>query len=557
MDIPSLFMIPSAVSSGKVHSVFPNSTDADFDFNRDSDATRVNSEGLIERVGYYSAELITNGNFNTDTSSWFGDSNASLTWQTNKSVLVASTDDATFGIAQSNVLTSGKTYRVSFRFKPNNATTFRVRLGASGSGQFSTTSFTLNEWNDVDFVGVANGTTFEIGTLGGSISNFYLDDVSCKEVTGDRARLNYEIEGGLVNTKPSLLLEPQSTNLVTYSEDFSHSSYIKVNSTTIVSNEIKAPDNTTTADLIKAAQTGSIQGVYNNISFTSGQSYAFSVFAKKKENIYLQVQAGGGTFGTCFANFDLENGVVGTVSGGTGQIEAFTNDWYRCIFIVSAISTGTGNISLDLISSSTAGRNDNFTGNVGDGLYIWGAMVEQQSYATSYIPTNGSTQTRAAETCNGAGTSSILPSEEGILYAEIAALASQVNYRYVALTDGTTNNRVDILYRGDVANKITSRLTVGGAEQARFDIIIDNELNFNKFALSWKQNRVKFFINGTQQGSTDTSANVPSANTFNELMFDRGDGNEQFYGKVRDIRVYNTKEMTDSEVDILLTKITS
>jgi len=56
MDIPSLFMIPSAVSSGKVHSVFPNSTDADFDFNRDSDATRVNSEGLIERVGYYASE---------------------------------------------------------------------------------------------------------------------------------------------------------------------------------------------------------------------------------------------------------------------------------------------------------------------------------------------------------------------------------------------------------------------------------------------------------------------------------------------------------------------
>ena len=41
---------------------------------------------------------------------------------------------------------------------------------------------------------------------------FSVDNVSIKEVTGDRARLNYEIEGGLVNTKPSLLLEPQSTN---------------------------------------------------------------------------------------------------------------------------------------------------------------------------------------------------------------------------------------------------------------------------------------------------------------------------------------------------------
>ena len=552
MDIPSLFMIPSAVSSGKVHSVFPNSTDADFDFNRDSDATRVNSEGLIERVGYYSAELITNGNFNTDTSSWFGDSNASLTWQTNKSVLVASTDDATFGIAQSNVLTSGKTYRVSFRFKPNNATTFRVRLGASGSGQFSTTSFTLNEWNDVDFVGVANGTTFEIGTLGGSISNFYLDDVSCKEVTGDRARLNYEIEGGLVNSKPSLLLEPQSTNLVTYSEDFSHSSYIKVNSTTIVSNEIKAPDNTTTADLIKAAQTGSIQGVYNNISFTSGQSYAFSVFAKKKENIYLQVQAGGGTFGTCFANFDLENGLVGTVSGGTGQIEAFTNDWYRCIFIVSAISTGTGNISLDLISSSTAGRNDNFTGNIGDGLYIWGAMVEQQSYATSYIPTNGSTQTRAAETCNGAGTSSIFESSEGILYAEVQAFSETGSSGVFTLSGGSNTNRVKIELDGGV---VKGRVDVSGSGVGllNYTVAITNYL---KIALKWKASDFELWVNGSSRASI-TSGSSFSANALTELAFDRGDGGEDFYGKIRDIRVYNTKEMTDSEVDILLTKITS
>jgi hypothetical protein len=41
------------------------------------------------------------------------------------------------------------------------------------------------------------------------------------------------------------------------------------------------------------------------------------------------------------------------------------------------------------------------------------------------------------------------------------------------------------------------------------------------------------------------------------LSFDRADGVDDWYGKVRDIRVYNTKEMTDSEVDILLTKITS
>ena len=116
MDIPSLFMIPSAVSSGKVHSVFPNSTDADFDFARSSTASRVNSDGLIETVA---------------------------------------------------------------------------------SGQ---------------------------------------------------ARLNYEIEGGLVNTKPSLLLEPQSTNLVTYSQDYTQSVWTKEN-ITVTSNAVISPDGTKNASI--------------------------------------------------------------------------------------------------------------------------------------------------------------------------------------------------------------------------------------------------------------------------------------------------------------------
>jgi len=554
MDIPSLFMIPSAVSSGKVHSVFPNSTDADFDFNRDSDATRVNSEGLIERVGYYGSEKITNGTFDAD-SNWGKSSGATIS---NGKANIVVTSGSFQYIDQGITYVAGKKYRLTATIQGTSGKALRFQDNASNTGGLQVSNGTVNfngniQAVDITWAANSNSNILIIARSGTGDFSFTVDNVSVVEVTGDRARLNYEIEGGLVNTKPSLLLENQSTNLVTYSKDFSHSSYIKVNSTTIVSNEIKAPDNTTTADLIKAAQTGSIQGVYNNISFTSGQSYAFSVFAKKKENIYLQVQAGGGTFGTCFANFDLENGVVGTVSGGTGQIEAFTNDWYRCIFIVSAISTGTGNISLDLTSSSTAGRNDNFTGNVGDGLYIWGAMVEQQSYATSYIPTNGSTQTRAAETCNGAVTSSIFESSEGILYTEISVngLPSS-GFLILGLNDGTVNNNVFIEIG---TNGLLTFFVISGGTNVASKVSSVNPLNnFVKCAIRYKLNDVSFWINGTEIHS-DTSATMPVG--LSQLDFDYGNNSHKFYGNVRDIRVYNTKEMTDSEVDILLTKITS
>ena len=60
---PSLLMLPSAVSDSRVHNILPNRIDTDFQFSRASAATRVNHQGLIENVGYFSNELIQNGNF--------------------------------------------------------------------------------------------------------------------------------------------------------------------------------------------------------------------------------------------------------------------------------------------------------------------------------------------------------------------------------------------------------------------------------------------------------------------------------------------------------------
>ena len=56
-------MLPSAVSDSRVHNILPNKIDTDFQFSRASAATRVNHQGLIENVGYFSDELVRNGNF--------------------------------------------------------------------------------------------------------------------------------------------------------------------------------------------------------------------------------------------------------------------------------------------------------------------------------------------------------------------------------------------------------------------------------------------------------------------------------------------------------------
>ena len=126
-------------------------------------------------------------------------------------------------------------------------------------------------------------------------------------------------------------------------------------------------------------------------------------------------------------------------------------------------------------------------------------------------------------------------------------------YRFISLYDGTFDNFCDIYY-GDASNRISVRFRGGGGSVINMFFAVSDVKLFNKVAISWKLNKFKFFINGVSRG-LNTSGAAPVG--LSRLDFHQTSGNNPFYGQCRDIRVYNTKEMTDSEVDILLTKITS
>tara|TARA_R100001591_G_scaffold107616_1_gene116601 strand:+ start:1533 stop:3044 length:1512 start_codon:yes stop_codon:yes gene_type:complete len=503
MDIPSLFMIPSAVSSGKVHSVFPNSTDADFDFNRDSDATRVNSEGLIERVGFYGSELAPAADFaadfvaNPSSGTVVNSPNGTLTF-TN------STSSGANVQLKNRSVTTTKTYKIQFTITNYVAGTFKMSVG-----------------NQISNAASANGTyIFYIEYTSGLNRNYFytnnstltVSNISVKEVLGDRARLNYEIGGGLVNTKPSLLLEPQSTNLITYSEDYSQSSWTKLNAQVSRTDETSPDGNNTNVFNL----TGTNGNLF--VGGTTGVEYTISVYIKSnnknKDKFKLRL---GNNIST--------------------EYEA-TDEWIRYVF-TSTPTTGVFGITT---SSSPDNEFD---------LLVWGFQLEQLSYATSYIPTNGSTQTRAAETCNGAGTSSILPTQ-GILFLEAKALVDGGVYREVILSDGSSNNTVRLRYSSDTSRFQASMKSGGGTIQSLSRSAKSQDI-YRKVALEYNPTEFAMWIDGTKE-ATVTTTSIPVA--ISELNFSLN-GSFPFYGKIRDIRVYNTKEMTDSEVDILLTKITS
>ena len=64
------------------------------------------------------------------------------------------------------------------------------------------------------------------------------------------------------------------------------------------------------------------------------------------------------------------------------------------------------------------------------------------SYSTSLIHTSGSAVTRSADVANNAANSDLISSTEGVLYAEIKALADDLTFRAIKLSDGTFDNRV-------------------------------------------------------------------------------------------------------------------
>ena len=78
---------------------------------------------------------------------------------------------------------------------------------------------------------------------------------------------------------------------------------------------------------------------------------------------------------------------------------------------------------------------------------------------------------------------------------------------------------------------------------------VSDRTDFLKVAVLYQNNNHKMYINGVEV-SVDTSGSVPSANTFDRLNFDLGQGSFDFYGKVRNVQVF-TEALTDEQLEKL------
>jgi hypothetical protein len=293
-------------------------------------------------------------------------------------------------------------------------------------------------------------------------------------------------------TCPSLLVEPQRTNLLTYSSSFDNAAW--GNPASVTANSVISPSGIQDADRVT--------GILSQLeAFTSGQAYTLSFYAKKNTSSSFAMRLDATANNTFTYNFDTE-----TASSGA-TIEEFGNGWYYCSAVVTANATATGVVYLNVNS---------------DDFYLWGAQLEAGSYSTSYIPTTSASVTRNADVISKTGISSLIGQTEGTMFVEEIFDASVQNNgglddALISLTDGTANNLISVFHYGSnvgVAQQVLFFVRLGGATQAA---IFSSALPSGtyKIALAYKNNDVVGYINGVQIG-TDTSASIPttSAVTF-------------------------------------------
>jgi len=384
-----------------------------------------------------------------------------------------------------------------------------------GNGKWATGKDTVLAFNDEN----NNFKSLPFSLSRGSSATVVNKDGLIETVGSGEPRIDFKD-----NTKGALLLEPERTNLVLTSASGTYGNDPASEANTI------SPDGTNNAVI----PTPDADADRYGYSISSG-AYATNtklVYSWYRKRISTPIDI------SFLGDLQIKNLVNVTQVGSTTQIQSDVNgfDRFQAVF----------NIADGSASSIIRGYFGNIVGIGNSSVAYFGHQLEVGEYATSYIPTSGSTVTRVAEVCNNGGNDQVINSTEGVLYADISALANDGTFRQITISDGSTSNRVYLTY-SSTSNQFTASVISNGSLVFNSLYTSTDLTNNHKIAIKYKQNDFALWVNGIEQG-TDTSGNAPS--NLNNIGFLSAVDSLPFYGNVKDVRVYNNA-LTDAELQAL------
>lgn len=183
-------------------------------------------------------------------------------------------------------------------------------------------------------------------------------------------------------------------------------------------------------------------------------SYSRSVWVKNQSAGFAAVRIQGDaglTFST--AVIDLSSGAItSTATLGTtlpNIVSQYINGWWR-VSLGITIATATNFVFIEVGPCNTGtpaydgvGR-PTYAG-TGQSIYAYGDQMEAGTSSTSYIPTAGSTVTRAADIITVSGIAPLVNLSQGTLFVKgIAKSNFNTSGSILGLNDGTNNNRIQL-----------------------------------------------------------------------------------------------------------------
>ena len=492
----------------------------DFTFSRSTTGTYTDSDGYIQEMPY---NLLT---YSEDFSQWSLNTSGISSIEANYAaspeglqnaykVNFIVQSDSDLSLSQTHTITGGSTYVYSIYIKGEGTNIGKdvviksKRQGGGDSAGTTTTQTLTNEWKRINFT-----TTYAANNINGRLLISSNDATSClvygaqaEEGTSAKTyfptttRLNMPRVDYLNNTNGSLILEPQRSNLVTYSSDFTE--WSTIGSPTLTSNYGQSPDGLNNSTRV---QFSSGDRIYISASLSGDISY--SVYLKGNGTVRMRDNSGA-----------YSNDVT------------LTNEWVRYDYTFNA---SISNVQLQ----QSSGTSD---------FEIYGAQVESGSYATTLINTSGSSVTRNADACTDGGDASRFNDSEGVLFFEGSTLVESGITRVISISDGSTSNNIYFNFNQN-SNSFNCQVLSSGSNQFNPSVTM-TKINNNKIALKYKENDFALWINGTEV-ATDTSGITPIG--LDRLNFDFGQGSFDFEGKVKQIQYYNTA-LSDSELATLTT----
>jgi hypothetical protein len=250
LDLASLVLAPTATKEGKVYSAIPDTGEGDLSFTRATNGTRVNSAGLIEKVrtnlvtysndfsnaawsktnqGVGSVAVVT-ANYTTDP---FGGNNA---WRLQCDLNGGTTSNDRSWMLNSFSILSQST--ISIYIKLNSAGTKTIVLSDSGGSTYTLSS---TEWVRISATVSGGGGEYRLGLIGGltsdtldcsiSFAQAELGDIATDYIPTTSAAVSVGMTANVPRVDysgggcPKLLLEPQRSNLFTFSEQFDNAAW--------------------------------------------------------------------------------------------------------------------------------------------------------------------------------------------------------------------------------------------------------------------------------------------------------------------------------------------